>query len=671
MDTNLGQVVLVKDINPGVFEGYNGPVRPIDFFRPDSEAESNEELDSSADESTRISVPSYPYPASSFPSNLVEFNDKLYFSADNGENGNELFVSDGTAEGTQLVADLRPGEGNYGYIYGFAPSNLVEFNDKLYFAANDGESGRELFVSDGTAEGTQLVADLRPGEGNYGYIYGSNPYNLVEFNDKLYFTANNGESGNELFVSDGTAEGTQLVADLRPGEDNYGYSYGSFPSNLVEFNDKLYFTANDGESGGELFVSDGTAEGTQLLVDLYPGENNYGFANGSYPSNLVEFNDKLYFTANDGESGGELFVTDGTAEGTQLLVDLYPGENKYGFTNGSYPSNLVKFNDKLYFTANDGESGGELFVTDGTAEGTQLLVDLYPGENKYGFSNGSYPSNLVEFNDKLYFTANDGESGGELFVTDGTAEGTQLVADLRPGANQYGYSYGSSPYELTVVGDELFFSANNGETGTELFKLTLDDSVGETPALINGSDASDNLLGGDRSEQIQALSGQDTVDSRGGNDTVDGGDGDDLLTGGAGNDSRGGNGNDTLNSDNGDDVLLSGNGSDVLNSGNGNDRLTGGGDNDLLDAGVGNDTLDGGNGDDVFVLSSDAGSDTIVDFNLGGNLNIGGDQLGLADGLQFDDLIFAGQNILIGEQVLVTLDGINTEELTSGDFKTI
>jgi ELWxxDGT repeat protein len=670
MDTNLGQVVLVKDINPGLFDGYNGPTRPIDFFRSDSQVESSEELNSSADDGSRISVPSPSSPDSSFPNSLVEFKDRLYFTADDGENGRELFVSDGTAEGTQLLADLYPGEGSYGYSNNSFPDNLTEFDDKLYFTANDGVHGNELFVSDGTAEGTQLLVDLYPGENNYG-SNSSYASSLTEFDDKLYFTANDGVHGNELFVSDGTAEGTQLLVDLYPGENNYG-SNSSYASNLTEFNDKLYFTADDGESGGELFVTDGTAEGTQLLVDLYPGENNYGSINSSFPSNLVEFNDKLYFMADDGESGYELFVSDGTAEGTQLLVDLYPGEDKYGLINGSSPSNLVEFNDKLYFTANDGENGYELFVSDGTAEGTQLLVDLYPGENNYGFSNGSYPSSLVEFDDKLYFTANDGESGGELFVTDGTAEGTQLVADLRPGANQYGYSYGSSPYELTVVGDELFFSANNGETGTELFKLTLDDSVGETPALINGSDASDNLLGGDRSEQIQALSGQDTVDSRGGNDTVDGGDGDDLLTGGAGNDSLiGGNGNDTLNSDNGDDVLLSGNGSDVLNSGNGNDRLTGGGDNDLLDAGVGNDTLDGGNGDDVFVLSYDAGSDTIVDFNLGGNLNIGGDQLGLANGLQFDDLSFAGQTILVGEQVLVTLDGINTEQLTSGDFKTI
>ena len=336
MDTNLGQVVLVEDINPGISQGYNGPVRPIDFFMPDdSEAESNEELDSSADDETRISIPTSPYPDSSFPSSLIEFNDKLYFSAD------------------------------------------------------DGENGRELFVSDGTAEGTQLVVDLRPGEGNYGYIYGSNPYNLVEFNDKLYFSA------------------------------------------------------DDGESGRELFVSDGTAEGTQLLVDLYPGENNYNYTETTYPYTFIDINYLLDFPPIDGESGYELFVSDGTAEGTQLLVDLYPGENKYGFTNSSDPSSLVEFDDKLYFTANDGESGGELFVTDGTAEGTQLVTDLYPG------------------------------------------------------VSQYGYSYGSNPYELTVVGDELFFRADNGETGTELFKLTLDDSVGETPALINGSDGSDNLCCGE------------------------------------------------------------------------------------------------------------------------------------------------------------------------------
>ena len=603
MDTNLGQVVLVEDINPSFFYNYyNGSSTPN----------------------------------GSYPRDIVEFNDKLYFSADNGENGSELFVSDGTAEGTQLLIDLRPGFRNYGFSYSSYPSNFIEFNDRLYFTANDGDNGGELFVSDGTAEGTQLLVDINPGSID-GFSDSSYPSDIVEFNDKLYFSANNGENGNELFVSDGTAEGTQLLVDIKPGSNNYGYIYGSNPSYLTELNDKLYFMADNGENGRELFVSDGTAEGTQLLVDLRPGSDGYGYNYGSAPYNLVTFNDKLYFTAENGESGRELFVSDGTAEGTQLLVDLYPGTsinfNRDGSSfvsnNSSFPEDFIEFNDKLYFSANDGENGRELWVTDGTAEGTQLLVDLNPSMSSYGYSYSSNPSNLVEFNGKLYFSANDGEHGNELWATDGTVEGTQLVADIRPGTSSYGNRYSSNPDNLTVVGNELFFAADNGDTGAELFKLTVDD-LNDQVISVSGSDGSDNLFGSDSSEDIQALNGQDTIDGGGGNDTLDGGNGDDRLLGGSG-----------------DDYLTGGNGSD------------------FLDGGVGADSLDGGNGDDVFVLRVGDGVDTIVDFNLGS------DRLGLADGLQFDNLNFAGNNILSSEEVLAILDGIDTEQLTTSEFSTI
>jgi ELWxxDGT repeat protein len=649
MDTNLGQVVLVKDINPGISEYFN-------------------------------KFGSYERLNSSFPNSLVEFKDKLYFSAkdddpgdaEDGDVGNELYVSDGTAEGTQLLVDIYPGEDKYGNINDSSPYNLVEFNDKLYFNADNGKVGNELYVSDGTAEGTQLLVDIYPGENNYGYSNSSFPNSLVEFNDKLYFTANNGEVGNELYVTDGTATGTQLVLDIYPGEDSYGNVSSSYPSSLVEFDDKLYFTANNGEVGDELYVSDGTAEGTKLLVDLRSGEDDYGNIYGSDASNLVEFNGKLYFSARDNEKGNELFVSDGTAEGTEVLVDIHPGENNYGIANGSYPSNLVEFNDKLYFSANNGENNTELYVTDGTVNGTQLVADINQGENSSGYSYGSFPNNLVEFNDKLYFTANNGETGTELYVSDGTAKGTQFVADINPKLDNYGYPNGSFPYNLTVVGDELFFSADNGEIGTELFKLTLSDLGESAPIQLSGSDASEDLLGGDGAESIQALSGQDTVDGGKGNDSLLGGDGDDRLTGSAGNDSLiGGNGNDTLSGDGGNDYLNGGNGSDILNAGTGSDRLTGGEDNDRLDGGIGNDILDGGNGDDTFILRMGDGSNTIVDFNLGGLKGIGGDQLGLADGLQFTDLSFAGNNILAGEEVLATLEGVNTEELNASDFSLI
>jgi ELWxxDGT repeat protein len=695
MDTNLGQVVLVQDINPGVS---NNPIYPVD----DQPLEADKlAADYSIDSFPRPYPGGGAAPDSSFPGNLVEFNDQLYFSADNGKNGRELFVSDGTDQGTQLVKDLRPGASNYSYAYGSDPYNLVEFKEKLYFSANDGKNGNELFVSDGTGSGTKLLVDLSPGEDNYGNKNSSYPSNLVEFQDKLYFSANNRRSGNELFVSDGTAEGTQLLVDLSPGAADDSNIQGSYPSNLVEFADKLYFTANNGKNGNELFVSDGTAEGTKLLVDLSPGEDNYGNKNGSYVSNLVEFQDKLYFAANDGKNGNELFVSDGTAEGTQLVADIYPGENNYGSKHGSYPSNLVEFQDKLYFTANDGKSGNELFVSDGTAEGTQLLVDLFPGEDNYGNKNGSYVSNLIEFQDKLYFTANDGKNGNELYVSDGTAEGTQLIADIYSGTNNYGSPSGSYTSSLTVLGDELFFAANDGETGTELFKLTFDGS-GESQLVITGSDNSDSLSGANSSEEIQALGGQDTVKGGGGNDTIDGGEGDDNLAGNDGNDSLiSASGNDTLNGGNGNDTLLGSEGSDVLNgkTGNdslsggedndvlrggkgvdtlsgdngddrlighdGNDLLTGGNGNDLLSGGFGFDTLDGGAGDDIFTLRSGSGSDTIVDFDLNS------DRLGLADGLQFDDLSFTGNKIMVGEELLVSLDGINTEQLTLDNFDAI
>jgi len=460
MDTNLGEVVLVQDINPGVSANYiSFEPAPLDPDLP-------------------YSPPPEQFPDDSFPRSLVEFNDKLYFSANNGENGTELYVSDGTTVGTELLVDINPDADEYGYSYGSYPYDFVEFNGKLYFGANNQETGTELYVSDGTSEGTELLVDIYPGENNYG-VNSSSPSNFVEFNDKLYFSANNGENGNELYVTDGTAEGTQLVSDLRPGEDNYGNVNGAYPSDLVEFNDKLYFTANNGENGNELYVSDGTGSGTKLLVDLRTGEDIFGNTYGSYPGNFLEFNGKLYFSANNGENGGELYVTDGTAGGTELLVDIYPGENNYGNINGSDPSNLVEFNDKIYFSASNEENGVELFVSDGTAEGTQVVADINLNKDSSGFSYGSSPSDLVVFNDKLYFTANDGENGGELYVSDGTAVGTQLVADLYPGLSNYSSPNSSSPSGLTVVGDELFFSADNGETGTELFKLTLDtDSYG-------------------------------------------------------------------------------------------------------------------------------------------------------------------------------------------------
>ena len=595
MENNLDRVLLVKDINAGEFG----------------------------------------YPHSSSPSNMIEFAGKLYFAVNDGENGRELWVSDGTSAGTQLLTDINPDQ-NYGYSYGSAPESLVKYRDKLYFAANDGENGRELWVSDGTSAGTQLLADINPLRLR-GLGYDSSVAEFTEFKDQLYFVANDGENGRELWVSDGTSGGTQLLADINSGHNNYDYPHSSSPGYFTEFENKLYFAASNAKTGRELWVSDGTSAGTQLLADINSNIGEDTYAESSSPSYFTEFEDKLYFAADDGENGRELWVSDGTSAGTQLFADINPD-------GSSEPAYLKEFADKLYFAADDGETGKELWVSDGTSAGTQLLADINP-------DGSSYPRYFTEFEDKLYLAADDGENGRELWVSDGTSAGTQLFADINPGAE------GSEIFGgFTALNDELYFGADNGQTGTELFKLTLDN----TDTAILGTKDADNLSGSDRADRIEALEGKDLIQGKAGDDTILGGEGQDVLQGNAGNDElkgeagkdrlfgdsgrdllfggegddylEGGSDKDTLDGNEGNDFILGGAGNDLLRGSEGNDFLYGNGGNDILVGGGDNDILLGGKGRDTFAIELDSGRSVVIDFVDGG------DRLGLSDNLTFDDL---------------------------------
>ena len=160
--------------------------------------------------------------------------------------------------------------------------------------------------------------------------------------------------------------------------------------------------------------------------------------------------------------GNELWRSDGTTAGTQLVTDLNAGPT------GADPSYLTNLNGTLFFTANDGIHGSELWKTDGTAGGTTLVKDINPG------AAGSNIKNLVNVNGTLYFSANDGTHGNELWKSDGTAAGTVLVQDI----NQR--SIDSNPANFTVLGNSLLFTADDGFHGTELWKLPLASGGGSS-----------------------------------------------------------------------------------------------------------------------------------------------------------------------------------------------
>jgi len=405
----------------------------------------------------------YPGGHSSSPNHLTNVDGVLYFTADDGEHGVELWKSDGTAAGTVLVKDLDTGTTHDWWLGDLPnssdPQNLTVVGGTLFFTASDGENGVELWKSDGTAAGTVLVKDIRPGSTydpstDDDVPNSSEPANLTNVNGTLFFTADDGEHGVELWMSDGTASGTRIVKDINPGADS------STPSNLIHVGDTLYFTADDGTHGVELWMSDGTAAGTVLVKDIRDGSAD------SNPGHLTSAGDFLYFTADDGTHGVELWMSDGTASGTHMVQDINPG------ADSSSPSNLTHVGGTLYFAADDGTHGVELWRTNGTASGTLMVKDVNPG------ANSSSPSNLTHVGGILFFTADDGTHGVELWRTNGTASGTYLVGDIRAGGA------GSNPSYLTGAAGTLMFAADDGHYGSEVYRLIDTDIVEEAVATL-------------------------------------------------------------------------------------------------------------------------------------------------------------------------------------------
>ena len=385
-----------------------------------------------------------------YDSFFLEYNGKAYFSANDWIYGTELWVTDGTAAGTERVTDIMPGSGSS------FPKSRIIFNNLIYFSAYNTDNGTELWATDGTSGGTFMVKDIYPG---FSYFpdenqeldslpNGSGANNFFIYNDRLFFSAVDSAHGNELWSTDGTDTGTVLVKDICPGN-----CFGS-PFGFTIYNGLLFFAARDAVHGYELWKSDGTANGTVMIKDIYPGLSD-GFTTGLW----CNYNNKLYFKGYDGAHGHEIWETDGTDSGTQLMIDFYPGPG-----SGS-PSTITVYNNLMYFSATDSLHGRELFRSDGTAAGIQLVKDIIPG------TTGSFPSPSIYHNGKLYFKSSVPANGGELWVTDGTDSGTYMVSDIRPGIA------GSTPLNLISFGNRLYFVAIQSITeGYQLFGYN--DSTG-------------------------------------------------------------------------------------------------------------------------------------------------------------------------------------------------
>jgi len=254
-----------------------------------------------------------------------------------------------SAAGPALVKDINPnGSSN--------PSHLTAVGSTLFFAANDGVHGNELWKSDGTYAGTKMVKNIRP------LAKSSDPQNLVNVNGTLFFTANDGTHGRELWKSNGTAAGTKMVKDIVPQcSGGYGCVGGlliSVPP--VAVGSRVFFI-NDyccvGTSA--LYVSDGTTTGTRRLAMDLPVSTTFGAA--------ASYNGKFYFAAYTGWDHASVWVSNGTRAGT---FDLEAAA-------GDDITCLPVSGQSLYFATWDWyatEVDVQLWKTDGTAAGTKMLT---------------------------------------------------------------------------------------------------------------------------------------------------------------------------------------------------------------------------------------------------------------------------------------------------------
>jgi ELWxxDGT repeat protein len=443
-----------------------------------------------------------------FLGGFYNLGNKVLFSyVDAVTKHNELWISDGTLNGTQRVKDFGLG----GSLQGFA-----SFKNEVVFLA-----GGTPYITDGTTAGTRVMAQISAQAYTIvdDVFYGFNKNystekslifktdgavaNQIEFTnsgsmfgqipvlgDKLFFPYENGPAGSEPGFTDFTLQqGITLLKDIYPGLQT------SSPRSWQVHKGKLYIIADDGIHGSEIWVSDGTTQGTQLLKDV-------ASVTGSFEPRanvLHNSNGKLLYLASHTLPGSgtfdSLYLTNGStiqrvsgsnfkASGSfyigkikddliyQTSGNLYraqangqvwtvgPLTNHKG-AMGMWDSYSYSVNNKVIFPLSTfgppTGHGAEFIVTDSTKAGTHLLKDINPGDNNGINGEGGVLGN------RLIFAGNDGVNGFELWITDGSTANTQLLKDIRPGAG------GSAPALFATLKDHLFFSADDGVSGRELW----------------------------------------------------------------------------------------------------------------------------------------------------------------------------------------------------------
>ncbi len=331
--------------------------------------------------------------------------------------GGTLSKSDGTVAGT---SDIRT---NFS-----AGTTAVMMQNLLYFSGSDNLSG-SLWKSDGTTAGTvpvkntALVIDVLFALGNKLLLSASESSGSTE------------KIGRELWVSDGTDQGTRLLKDIFPGVNTSGSAPApnqSLPRLFTQVGNKAVFVANDDGVNYRMWVTDGTEAGTILLqpdrVGLSPRYLGINAKDGI-----------LYFVRKIEGKTWELWGTDGTPGGTQK-VDL-------GSIQDASALNYLLTDDGFFYI-----NGTQIRQI--TNRQSSLVTDVKPLINSSTISSNPI---LVGYQKGIYYVAYAGDN--RIARIDGTASGSYILTNATSGFEYCNLGGGRSP-SLNNSYQELFFTVN-------------------------------------------------------------------------------------------------------------------------------------------------------------------------------------------------------------------
>ncbi|RAV99210.1 ELWxxDGT repeat protein [Pseudochryseolinea flava] len=374
-------------------------------------------------------------------------NQRVVLTAQLVEGGSALYVSDGTTSGTQNITPA-----------GAPPLRIrssANANGWVFFHGANYSSGTSngLYKTNGTSAGTVLLKSF---EGD-----GFGAFEMAAYGDKLLFSApeNPPAYQQELWISDGTAAGTSILANINPAG-------GSSPHLFTPVNGNMIFTAWDG-AGYELYITDGTTAGTSKLKDFSPAKNEI--------QELTAFDNKALFTVSNDADGRSLWVTDGTAAGTLLVKDFAAGFEQIDIVE------QVGI-DMMVLVTIGGQTA--LWKTNGTTAGT-ILVKQFDVQFTH-----IYKATSEVINGVLYF-ARQAEGGG-LWRTDGTDCGTFQIESSLP----------ISVQDIGSVGATVLFNGNINEQsyisefGPELYRYDV-EGIAPCEAVARAAQFNDEMNGDD------------------------------------------------------------------------------------------------------------------------------------------------------------------------------